>query len=508
MLDQMTGGRLDIGIGRGGKAVEYQSFCLDPADSRAMFRESIEVLQRLWSDELFAHHGRFFNVEKTAALSPALVQRPHPPLYVTANSAESLTFAAERDLHFVQLDSLIDDCKRDIEFYRGVAAKAGHAARPRLCLTREVYVAPTDGRRARGEEASARILELWGRFTQFVEAGQIPASFESWYKRAPRLYAMSFDELVESGMVLAGSPEGVARQILRHRAALDLAILSARSSSARCRTTWSRARCGSSASRSCPASPKPRARRRRPSPRPYSRRSTRRARRNPRRDRPKVRTRRSAARARRHGARCGCSAGSELIGQHRLFRDEPVGRAAEQKRRRLDLGKPRPRRCCPRPIGKAPHVRLRVAGDALALVLVRRRRPGRALAIKDAAPSPGGARGGARCAGESGGRGEDEALDQLGMEDREPAADRAAGRLRHHMRLAAARPRDESGQHLDHVSDALAMRRPGCRRSPGARAGARGAARPEAPRSAAPSGGAPPAPWRKTMVFAPAPHSR
>jgi alkanesulfonate monooxygenase SsuD/methylene tetrahydromethanopterin reductase-like flavin-dependent oxidoreductase (luciferase family) len=226
MLDQMTGGRLDIGIGRGGKAVEYQSFCVDPADSRAMFRESIEVLERLWSDELFVHRGRFFNVEKTAALSPALVQRPHPPLYVTANSAESLTFAAERDLHFVQLDALIDDCKRDIEFYRGVAGNAGHAARPRLCLTREVYVAPTE-REARAE-AKKHLLEywnLWGRFTQFVEAGQIPASFESWYKRAPRLYAMSFDELVESGMVLAGSPEGVARQILRHADELDLAML-------------------------------------------------------------------------------------------------------------------------------------------------------------------------------------------------------------------------------------------------------------------------------------------
>ena len=226
MLDQMTQGRLDIGIGRGGKAVEYQSFCLDPADSRAMFRESIDVLQRLWSDELFAHRGKFFRVEKTAALSPALVQRPHPPLYVTANSEESLSYAAARDLPFVQLDSLIDDCRRDVSFYRDVAAAAGFAPRPRLCLTREVYVAPTD-QQAR-QEAKKHLLEywnLWGRFTQFVEAGQIPASFESWYKRAPRLYAMSFDELVDSGMVLAGSPETVARQILRHREALDLAIL-------------------------------------------------------------------------------------------------------------------------------------------------------------------------------------------------------------------------------------------------------------------------------------------
>jgi alkanesulfonate monooxygenase SsuD/methylene tetrahydromethanopterin reductase-like flavin-dependent oxidoreductase (luciferase family) len=225
MLDQMTGGRLDLGIGRGGKAVEYQSFRLDPADSRAMFRESVTLLERLWSDEIFAHDGRFFRVDKTAPISPPLIQRPHPPFYVTANSEESLRWAAGRDLPFVQLDSLIDDCARDCAFYREAQRAAGFAPRPRLCLTREVYVAPTDEEARR--EAKPHLLEywnLWGRFTQFVAAGQIPASFESWYERAPRLHAMSFDELVDAGMVLAGSPETVARQILRHVEMLDLAV--------------------------------------------------------------------------------------------------------------------------------------------------------------------------------------------------------------------------------------------------------------------------------------------
>ena len=120
---------------------------------------------------------------------------------------------------------MIEDCRRDQDFYRGIQRDCGFSARPRFCLTREVYVAPTDDEARR--EAKPHLLEywnLWGRFTQFVEAGQVPASFEAWYKRAPRLAAMSFEELVEAGLVLAGSPETVARQILRHCAALDLAI--------------------------------------------------------------------------------------------------------------------------------------------------------------------------------------------------------------------------------------------------------------------------------------------
>lgn len=226
MLDQLTEGRLDVGIGRGGKGSEYQSFGLDPANSRAMFRESVTLMERIWADEIFSHRGPFYSVTKEAALSPPLVQRPHPPLFITANSEESLTLAAERDLMFVQLDSLLEDCRRDIAFYRDIAREKGHAPGPRLCLTRECFLAPTDAEARR--EAKPYLLQywnLWGRFTQFLKAGQVPASFDSWYARAPRLFAMSFDELVDGGMVLAGAPATVARQIVRHAETIDLAML-------------------------------------------------------------------------------------------------------------------------------------------------------------------------------------------------------------------------------------------------------------------------------------------
>jgi alkanesulfonate monooxygenase SsuD/methylene tetrahydromethanopterin reductase-like flavin-dependent oxidoreductase (luciferase family) len=225
MLDQMTGGRLDVGIGRGGKASEYQCFGLDTADSRARFQESFDLVRRIWADEMFEHEGPHFKVTKTTALSPVLVQRPHPPVYVTANSPESIRWAAERDFPFVQLDSMFEDCQRDTAFYRDIRRASGFAQHPRLCLTREVYVAPTDEQaRREAKDYLMHYWNLWGRFTQFVKAGQVPASFESWYQRAPRLFAMSFEELIDAGLVLIGSPETVARQIRRHRDELDLAV--------------------------------------------------------------------------------------------------------------------------------------------------------------------------------------------------------------------------------------------------------------------------------------------
>ncbi len=226
LLDSFTNGRLDLGLGRGSNLTEYRTFGVAMDRSRAIFEESVGVIRRILADENFDHAGQFFRLEKRAPLSPTLVQKPHPPIYVTAASQESLRWAAERDLPAVQLDSPIDECRRDIEFYRSIQIASGHAPVPRFCLTREVYIAETDERAKR--DAYPYLLQywgLWGRYTQFLAEAGAPGSFETWYRRAPRLAAMSFDDLIENGLVLAGSPETVARKIAEHRKALDLATL-------------------------------------------------------------------------------------------------------------------------------------------------------------------------------------------------------------------------------------------------------------------------------------------
>lgn len=226
LLDALTNGRLDLGLGRGSNLSEYRTFGVAMDRSRAIFEELVGMIMRILADENFAHAGEFFRIDKRTPLSPTLVQKPHPPIYVTAASQELLRWAAERDLPAVQLDSPIDECRRDIEFYRSVQTASGHAPAPRLCLTREIYIAETDEQARRA--AYPYLLEywnLWGRYTQFTREAGVPGSFETWYRRAPRLAAMSYDELIDSGLVLAGSPETVARKIAEHREALDLAML-------------------------------------------------------------------------------------------------------------------------------------------------------------------------------------------------------------------------------------------------------------------------------------------
>jgi alkanesulfonate monooxygenase SsuD/methylene tetrahydromethanopterin reductase-like flavin-dependent oxidoreductase (luciferase family) len=223
MLDNLTQGRFDMGLGRGLRPPEFDAFGVDQELSRAMFLESFDIIRRVWADENFTYRGKYWTVRKEAPLSPPLVQHPHPPFLVSAQSEESLRWAAQHDIPFAQIDSLAEQAKRDQALYRAQQIAHGHAPRPRLYLMREICVAETDSRaRAEAEPYLLQYWELWSRYTQFTRGGRLPDSYDFWRRQAPMLHAMSFDEIVANDMVLLGSPETVANAILRLAGKLDL----------------------------------------------------------------------------------------------------------------------------------------------------------------------------------------------------------------------------------------------------------------------------------------------
>src|SRR5580704_14738171 len=216
MLDNLTNGRLDMGLGRGLRPPEFAAFGVDQQQSREMFLEAFEIIRRVWADENFEQRGKYWTVKKDAPLSPPLVQRPHPPFLVSAQSEESLRWAARHDIPFAQIDSMIDQARRDQTIYREVQVAHGHAPAPRLYLMREIFVGDSDAQaRAEAEPYLLQYWELWNRYTQFTRGGKLPDSYDFWRRQAPMLHAMSFDEIVAHDMVILGSPKTVAETILR-----------------------------------------------------------------------------------------------------------------------------------------------------------------------------------------------------------------------------------------------------------------------------------------------------
>jgi alkanesulfonate monooxygenase SsuD/methylene tetrahydromethanopterin reductase-like flavin-dependent oxidoreductase (luciferase family) len=223
MLDNLTDGRLDMGLGRGLRPPEFDAFGIDQQQSREMFLESFAIIRRVWADENFVHRGKYWTVQKDAPLSPPLVQHPHPPFLVSAQSEESLRWAARHDIPFAQIDSMVEQARRDQALYREVQTAHGHPPAPRLYLMREIYVADSDRHaRSEAEPYLLQYWELWNRYTQFTHSGRLPQSYDFWRRQAPMLHAMRFDEIVANDMVILGSPETVADAILRLAGQLDL----------------------------------------------------------------------------------------------------------------------------------------------------------------------------------------------------------------------------------------------------------------------------------------------
>jgi alkanesulfonate monooxygenase SsuD/methylene tetrahydromethanopterin reductase-like flavin-dependent oxidoreductase (luciferase family) len=223
MLDNLTSGRLDMGLGRGLRPPEFEAFGVDQAQSREMFLESFDMIRRIWADENFIHRGKYWTVRKEAPLSPPLVQRPHPPFLVSAQSKETLRWAAQHDIPFAQIDSLVEQARRDQALYRDVQIAHAHAPAPRLYLMREIYVGDGDAQaRAEAQPHLLQYWELWNRYTQFTRGGQLPDSYDFWRRQAPMLHAMSFEEIVANDMVLLGGPETVANAISRLASQLEL----------------------------------------------------------------------------------------------------------------------------------------------------------------------------------------------------------------------------------------------------------------------------------------------
>src|SRR5213594_335621 len=184
-LDVVSGGRLDVGIGRGGTLQDYQTFRSERADARLRIEEGIALMRQCWTGAPFDFAGQFHSAERLH-VRPRPVQRPHPPLYIAANSEDSVLSAARLGLptlssFFVPLPEL----QKRHQVYRDAALAAGRSLSEieelerRSWGMRVVHVAPDRTEALRAIEApfmgyQRRMSVLRSDST----GGSVPSSFD------------------------------------------------------------------------------------------------------------------------------------------------------------------------------------------------------------------------------------------------------------------------------------------------------------------------------------------
>jgi alkanesulfonate monooxygenase SsuD/methylene tetrahydromethanopterin reductase-like flavin-dependent oxidoreductase (luciferase family) len=142
-LDLISGGRLDLGIGKGYRHSEFKGFQIAPEEADARFEEGLAVMMKAWTSRArFSHRGRFWHFEDIV-VEPPPAQRPHPPLWVAAASAGSIRRAAERGFNLI-LDQYASPqaLGERIALYRSVRAARGLPFDPmQVAVARQLYVA-------------------------------------------------------------------------------------------------------------------------------------------------------------------------------------------------------------------------------------------------------------------------------------------------------------------------------------------------------------------------------
>jgi alkanesulfonate monooxygenase SsuD/methylene tetrahydromethanopterin reductase-like flavin-dependent oxidoreductase (luciferase family) len=203
MLDQLSRGRLEMGIGLGALSDELGFFGVDWKSARERYVEISEIIIKAMKGGTLVHHGRFFELDGVP-LTMAPHQRPHPPLWLGVNRPESAAWAAENNAN-VACVGPASSVRKVTDAYRMYRANGAGAAsaRPLLGMIRMVVVAKSD--------ASARLMaasayERWLRSFKFL--------YERNGTPTPPFLPATFDAAIQSELCVAGTEEFVRDTLL------------------------------------------------------------------------------------------------------------------------------------------------------------------------------------------------------------------------------------------------------------------------------------------------------
>jgi alkanesulfonate monooxygenase SsuD/methylene tetrahydromethanopterin reductase-like flavin-dependent oxidoreductase (luciferase family) len=199
MLDQLSNGRLEVGVGRGRSPIELKLYDREAAEGQAVFNESLAILQQSFRDERVNFTGTHFNFRDVPVeLRP--VQQPHPPLWYGVGAPEGAEEIGRKGFHAVTLAKPAVASEIARRFYEG-SHRAGLIGR-RMGICRFVVVGETD---QEAQALAARAYPVWHEsfFELFRRFGQKPV--QTW--------SDDFSVMAADGLAVAGSPETVVRAL-------------------------------------------------------------------------------------------------------------------------------------------------------------------------------------------------------------------------------------------------------------------------------------------------------
>ena len=206
MLDNMSGGRLELGYGRGISPIEMGFYGVDMAQQPELFAECFEVVMKGLTGESLKHQGRFFQFDDVPMTLPPK-QQPHPPLWYGTNSLGSVEKCAQDRLNMVTLLAG-EPMRAMVEGYKKAYAASGGKSEhmPLIGAGRHIVVADSD------EEALAIARPAFARWrANFVHLWESRGANNPFVANFPK----DWEAVSAAGSACAGSPDTVRDFLLR-----------------------------------------------------------------------------------------------------------------------------------------------------------------------------------------------------------------------------------------------------------------------------------------------------
>jgi alkanesulfonate monooxygenase SsuD/methylene tetrahydromethanopterin reductase-like flavin-dependent oxidoreductase (luciferase family) len=208
-LDQLSRGRLEVGVGAGGKNRPYAAFGMSPERYLARFTEGVELMKQLWTQDAVDHDGEFWQLSG-ATITPRPFQKPHPPLWFGGSGPKALRRALALGTGFFGAGSV-----PTAAFAEQVRLLREQNPRPEFEIAKRVYLAvDADPARAR-ERINAELTDVYGGLPPSIEAAAIAGT--------PDDCVRALREVIDAGAELllftplydqAGHAELIAKEII------------------------------------------------------------------------------------------------------------------------------------------------------------------------------------------------------------------------------------------------------------------------------------------------------
>lgn len=227
MLDVLSGGRFDFGVGRGILRDEYDLFGINANESQGRYHEALDVILQAWTQDEVNYNGKHFKVDHIKAL-PKPIQQPHPPIWAAAvASPESFIWTGQRGYNIMLVPfayPTFGPLRERVDLYHKALVEHGHdPARREMQGTYHLYVAEDD---AQARKEAAPELDRYLKFFVALDKPWQSADYKVYGKGLGEFFAgMNYDQMDRGDALIFGSPERCVQRIKNIKQGLGLTYM-------------------------------------------------------------------------------------------------------------------------------------------------------------------------------------------------------------------------------------------------------------------------------------------